>query len=309
MIGSRSEHLASKSAWRRSEARLAWALMLPALGTIALVAVFPIGWTFWESLHLADLRMPWLGRPFVGLANYAEALGDSRFWSALAHTGVFVVATVTIELSAGLLLALALDRLHSGLPRVRTAVLLPWAIPTVVAALVWRFIFESPAGLANAAATAIGASPPTWFADPVLAWVPLILADAWKTTPFVAILLLAGLQTIDRSLLEAAAVDGAGPWQRFTGVTLPLLTPALLVAFLFRTLDAFRVFDVVYVMTGGGPGTATEPIALLTFSTLLQNLRFGYGAALSVIVFLVALWLCARHHSGLQRRRLPRAPR
>jgi ABC-type sugar transport system permease subunit len=288
MIGGRSGHPASTFAWRHSEARLAWALVLPAVGTIALVAVFPIGWTFWESLHLADLRMPWLGRPFVGFANYAEALGDRRFWSALAHTGVFVAATVTIELTAGLLLALALDRLSFGASAVRTAVLLPWAIPTVVAALVWRFIFESPAGLASAAATAIGVLPPTWFADPVMAWVPLVMADAWKTTPFVAILLLAGLQTIDRSLLEAAAVDGAGPRQRFTGVTLPLLTPALLVAFLFRTLDAFRVFDVVYVMTGGGPGTATEPIALFTFTTLLQNLRFGYGSALSVIVFLVA---------------------
>lgn len=287
MIGGRGGHPASTSAWRRSEARLAWTLVLPAVGTIALIAVFPIGWTFWESLHLADLRMPWLGRPFVGLANYAEAVGDRRFWSALAHTGVFVAATVAIELTAGLVLALMLDRLSFGASAVRTAVLLPWAIPTVVAALVWRFIFESPAGLASTGVAAIGALPPTWLADPVWAWVPLVLADAWKTTPFVAILLLAGLQTIDRSLLEAAAVDGAGPWQRFTGITLPLLTPALLVAFLFRSLDAFRVFDVVYVMTGGGPGTATEPIALFTFTTLLQNLRFGYGAALSVIVFLV----------------------
>jgi ABC-type sugar transport system permease subunit len=125
-------------------------------------------------------------------------------------------------------------------------------------------------------------------------------AGARKTTPFVAVLLLAGLQTIDRSLLEAAAVDGAGSWRRFTDVTLPLLRPALLVAFLFRALDAFRVFDVVYVMTGGGPGTATEPIALLTFTTLLQNLRFGYGAALSMIVFLVAggLALATMHVFG-----------
>ncbi len=139
-----------------------------------------------------------------------------------------------------------------------------------------------------------GLTPPTWFADATSAWIPLILADAWKTTPFVALLLLAGLQSIDRSLYEAAEVDGAGPWQRFTDVTLPLLKPALLVALLFRALDAFRVFDVVYVMTGGGPGTATEPIALYTFSTLLQNLRFGYGSALSVIVFAVAFVRRAR---------------
>jgi len=274
--------------WRRDEARLAWALSLPALGTIALVAVFPIGWTVWESLHLHDLRMPWLGRPFVGLDNYAEAVGDDRFWSALGHTGLFVVASVTLELAGGLLLALMLHRVSRGAGLMRTAVLLPWAVPTVVSALVWRFLFDSPAGLVNALIERVGLTPPTWFADAAAAWIPLVLADAWKTTPFVAILLLAGLQNIDPSLFEAAAMDGAGPWRRFTDVTLPLLRPALLVAFLFRTLDAFRVFDVVYVMTGGGPGTATEPLALYTFGTLLQNLRFGYGSALSVIVFVVA---------------------
>jgi multiple sugar transport system permease protein len=276
------------AAWRRDEARLGWALALPALSTIALVAVFPILWTFWESLHLHDLRMPWLGRPFVGAANYVEAFGDPRFRGALAHTGVFVTAAVTLELGAGLLVALALDRVSRGRGVVRMAVLLPWAIPTVVAALIWRFMFESPAGLASAALARLGATPPTWFADPLAAWVPLVLADVWKTTPFVALLLLAGLQNIDKALYEAAEVDGAGRWRQFTEITLPLLRPALLVAFLFRAPDAFRVFDVVYVMTGGGPGTATEPVALYTFTALLQNLRFGFGSALSVIVFVVA---------------------
>jgi ABC-type sugar transport system permease subunit len=275
--------------WRQGEARLAWALALPGLGVIGLVALFPIVWTFWESLHLHDLRMPWLGRPFVGAANYLEALVDPRFWGAVAHTAVFVAATVTLEIAAGLLLALALHRVFRARGLVRTAVLLPWAIPTVVAALIWRFMFESPAGLASATLGRLGVAPPTWFADAIAAWIPLILADVWKTTPFVALLLLAGLQNIDRSVYEAAEVDGAGPWRQFIEVTLPLLKPALMVAWLFRTLDAFRVFDVVYVMTGGGPGTATEPIALYTFTTLLQNLRFGFGSALSVIIFVVAL--------------------
>jgi ABC-type sugar transport system permease subunit len=161
----------------------------------------------------------------------------------------------------------------------------------VVAALVWRFIFESPGGLATAALAEIGVAAPTWFADEFAAWVPLVLADVWKTTPFVALLLLAGLQNIDRSLYEAADVDGAGPWQQFINITLPLLRPALLVAALFRALDAFRVFDVMFVMTGGGPGTATETVAMYTFSTLLQHLRFGYGAALSVIAFVLAFAL------------------
>jgi len=277
--------------WRRHDARLAWAFVSPALGLVAAVAVFPIAWTVWESLHLHDLRMPWLGRPFIGLANYVEAAGDRRLWSAVGHTGLFALLTVSLELTGGLVLALGLDRLRRTAGLVRTAVLLPWALPTVVAALVWRFMFESPSGLATALAARAGFEAPTWFADAVAAWVPLVLADVWKTTPFVAILLLAGLQAIDPALSEAAAVDGAGPWRRFTGITLPLLRPALLVACLFRTLDALRVFDVVYVMTGGGPGTATEPIALYTFSTLLQNLRFGFGAALSVLVFVAAFGL------------------
>ena len=199
--------------------------------------------------------------------------------------------TVALELGAGLVIALMLDRLVMARGIVRTIVILPWAIPTVVAALVWRFIFESPGGLSTAALAEIGVAAPTWFADQLAAWVPLVLADVWKTTPFVALLLLAGLQNIDRSLYEAADVDGAGPWQQFINITLPLLRPALLVAALFRALDAFRVFDVVYVMTGGGPGTATETVAMYTFSTLLQHLRFGYGSALSVIAFALAFAL------------------
>jgi ABC-type sugar transport system permease subunit len=274
--------------WRHDEARLAWALALPALGVIGLVALVPILWTLWESVHLHDLRMPWLGRPFVGAANYVEALSDGRMWSALAHTVMFVAVSVGLELAAGLILALALERGLRARELVRTAILLPWAIPTAVVALIWRFMFESPAGLATAVLAGIGVAPPTWFADATAAWVPLVLADVWKTTPFVALLLLAGLQNIDRSVYEAADVDGAGPWRQLVEITLPLLRPALLVALLFRTLDAFRVFDVVYVMTGGGPGTATEPIALFAFSTLLQHLRFGLGSALSVIIFAVA---------------------
>jgi ABC-type sugar transport system permease subunit len=270
------------------EERLGWALAFPALGLVALIAVFPVLWTFWESLHLDDLRMPWLGRPFIGWDNYVEIATDRRFGGALSRTAIFAVVTVTLELIAGLILALMLDRIVRARGLVRTIVILPWAIPTVVAALVWRFIFESPGGLATVALAQLGVDAPTWFADELAAWLPLILADAWKTTPFVALLLLAGLQNIDRSLYEAADVDGAGQWQQFLDITLPLLKPAILVAAMFRMLDAFRVFDVVYVMTGGGPGTATETVALYTFSSLLQHLRFGYGSALSVITFVLA---------------------
>lgn len=257
--------------------RTAWIFVLPAMAAIAMVAIVPMAWTAWESLHLHDLRMPWLGRPFVGLDNYREAFTDPRFLSACVRTAAFAAVSVAFELALGLLAALAMSRATRGRAAIRLLVLASWAVPTVVAALVWRFMFE---GGAN-----------SWFADPVAAWVPIVLADAWKMTPFVALLLLAGLESIDPALYDAARIDGASDWRQFREITLPLLRPALLVAVLFRALDAFRVFDVIYVMTGGGPGTSTEPISLYTFSVLLQHLRFGYGSALSIVVFLTTFVL------------------
>jgi ABC-type sugar transport system permease subunit len=247
----------------------------------------------WESVHLHDLRMPWLGRPFVGADNYVAAVGDPRFWSALGHTAFFAAVSVGLELVLGLGLALAMNRAYRGRGLVRAAILVPWAIPTVVAGLVWRFMFEGESGIVNAVLVRAGllAEPLVWFIQAGTAWVPVILADVWKTTPFVALLLLAGLQNIDASLYEAARIDGASAWRQFRHVTLPLLKPAILVALIFRTLDAFRIFDLIYALTGGGPGTSTEPISLYTFNVLLQTLRFGYGSALSVIVFAITFAL------------------
>ena len=282
---------------RAREAWAAWAMCLPALGSIAAIAFLPLAWAGWESLHRHDLRMPWLGRPFAGLGNYAEALSDARFLAALGHTAGFAAVSVVLELGLGLLLALALDGARRGLAR--TAALLPWAMPTVVAALVWRFLFDGPTSAANEMVRALGLSdaPIVWLAEPWLAWVPIVLADVWKTTPFVALLLLAALQNVPAELVEAARCDGANAWQRFWHVRFPALRPALLVALIFRVLDAFRIFDLVYVLTGGGPGTATEPVALYAFTVLLGELRFGYGSALSMTIFLATFalaWLYVR---------------
>jgi len=282
---------------RVRESRLAWALCAPALAVVLCMAIFPLAWTFWQSLLRNDLRLAREGARFVGVANYAEALTEPRFWEALAHTAGFTAVSVAIELALGLALALLLHRGSRGRGAARAAALVPWALPTVVAALVWRFLFEGRGSAANALLVLGGGEPVAWLADSALAWVPIVLADVWKTTPFVALLLLAGLQNIDPALVDAARVDGASAWQRLRFVTLPLLRPALVVALLFRGLDAFRVFDLVYALTAGGPGTATEPIALYTFTSLLRNLRFGYGSALSVIVFLVTFafaWLYVR---------------
>ena len=256
------------------DARNALLFASPALAAIALVALVPIGWTLWESLHLHDLRMPWRGRPFVGLDHYVEIAHDGRFRGALAHTLFFTASAVSLEMVLGMALALLLNQQMRGRAALRVVALLPWAIPTVVVALVWRFIFET--------------QTPAWFISPRAAWVPIVAADVWRMTPFVAILLLAGLQQIDVSLYEAARMDGASGWRQFWEITFPLLRQTLAVAVLFRALDAFRVFDLVFVMTGGGPGTATEPLSMYAFTSLLRNLRFGFGSAVSVVVFAAA---------------------
>jgi multiple sugar transport system permease protein len=251
-------------------------LVGPALAFILIGSLVPIAATVWEALHGHDLRLPWLGRPFIGFDHFIEAAGDPRFRAALMHTVAFATVTVPLEIGLGLGLALVMQTARRGRGAVRVVALLPWAIPTVVAALVVRFMFE---GLIS---PSFG-----WLVRPLAAWVPIGVADVWKTTPFVAILLLAGLQTIDPALHEAASIDGAGPGRRFLTITLPLLVPTLVVAAAFRTLDALRLFDTVYVITAGGPGTATEPLSMYAFIALMQRLRFGYGSALSVTVFLL----------------------
>jgi ABC-type sugar transport system permease subunit len=272
--------------------RAAWLFMMPALVIVSVVAVVPLAWTTWESFHLHDLRMPWLGRPFVGLANYREALAAPRFLEAAAHTLMFVGLTVSLELVCGMALALALNRAMPGRGVLRAGAILPWALPTVVVALLWRFAFEGPQDAASLGLMRLGIveAPVFWFAEAAMAWVPIVTADVWRMTPFVALLLLASLQQIDPALYEAARMDGAGRWTQFRAITLPLLVPALLVAALFRALDAVRVFDLVFVLTAGGPGTATEPLSLLAFTALMRHLRFGYGSAVSMIMFIAAFF-------------------
>jgi ABC-type sugar transport system permease subunit len=292
MAESRPPRARGRWSAERSERQLALLMCAPALLAIGAVALAPLAYTFWESLHLHDLRMPWRGRPFIGLANYTEALADRRFWQALAHTAGFAAVSVSLELLLGLALALLLHGSFAGRALARTIALLPWAMPAVVAALVWRFLFE-PGGAADALLLSTGAveRAPAWLSDAQLAWLPIVLADVWKTTPFVALLLLAGLSAVDPALYEAARIDGAGALAAFRHVTLPALQPALVVAAIFRSVDALRVFDLIFVLTAGGPGTATEPLAMYSFTALLRNLRFGYGAALAVIAFLITLVL------------------
>jgi ABC-type sugar transport system permease subunit len=258
-----------------TDSRLARLFVAPVIVIVAATAIVPIASTVWAALHQRDLRLPWLGQPFIGLGNFIEAVGDRRFIEAVVHTLVFTAITVPIELTLGLAVAIVMQHVQRGRAIVRASALLPWAIPTVVAALVWRLVFDNTTAVTGF----------EWFSSPRAAWVPIIAADVWKTTPFVAVLLLAGLQTIDPDIYDSARLDGASSRRQLFTITLPLLAPTMIVAAAFRTLDALRIFDLPYVMTGGGPGTATEPLSLYAFIALMERLRFGYGSALSISVF------------------------
>lgn len=268
----------------RSERRLAWMLCAPAVIAMLLVTAYPIGYAIVLSLQEVDLRFPDEGG-FVGLDNYAAVLGSDLWWQGLFNTLFITVVSVAIELVLGMILALVMYRVIFGRALVRTSVLIPYGIVTVVAAFAWFFAFDPASGFVNQ--LPFVAEDKAWFGDRWSAMGVIIAAEVWKTTPFIALLLLAGLTTIDEGLYEAAKVDGANAWQRFWRITLPLMKPAILVALLFRTLDAFRVFDSIFVMTGGGQDT--ESVSIIGYNQLISRVNLGLGSAVSVLIFVLVL--------------------
>jgi multiple sugar transport system permease protein len=268
-----------------SEKRLAFWMVSPSMVLIAIVAAYPILYAIWMSLHEYSVRQAGLSRwagPF-GLRNYSTALGNSEFWSAMVTTLVFTVSSVFLELIIGLAMALAMHAAFRGQGLLRTVVLVPWALLTVVTGIMWRTIFESPQGFVN---NLIGGDT-VWLGSEPQALIVIIIADVWKTAPFMALLILAGLQVIPGDIYEAAKVDGATAWQRFRKITLPLLTPAILVALIFRTLDALRIFDLPYVLTKGANGTTT--LSLIAQETFATNRIYGLGAAYSILTFITVM--------------------
>jgi multiple sugar transport system permease protein len=255
--------------------------IMPALALLFFVTVYPVLYVIYLSLR-RELLIFHISR-FVGLDNYLFLLQDDRFWNALRNTVYFTVVSVSLELLIGLSIAILLNRPSRLKGIVRAVVLIPWAIPTVVSARMWEWIFNSDFGVLN---YILGAKI-NWLGDPFWAMHAAILTDVWKTTPFVVILLTAGLQVIPGELYQAAKTDGAGNWAIFRRITFPLLMPVILVVLIFRTLDAFRVFDVIYVLTGGGPANTTETLSIYAYKVLFQTLQFGYGSALSVVIFLL----------------------
>jgi multiple sugar transport system permease protein len=265
-----------------SEERLGWLLCSPAVLAMLLVTAYPILYALWLSLFQYDLRFP-DRRAFVGWDNYASVLTSEVWWQSLWSTLIITIGSVTMELVLGMALALLMHRAIFLRRTVRAAVLVPYGIITVVAALAWKFAFDPVTGFVN---PLLGVER-AWLTERWSAFLVIILTEVWKTTPFMALLLLAGLTLVPSDLLQAARVDGASAWQRFTRVTLPLMKPAILVALLFRTLDAFRIFDTVFVQTRGAQGT--ETVSVVGYHALITRLNLGLGSAVAVLIFLCVI--------------------
>lgn len=267
---------------RPAEQRLAFVLVAPAATLMLAVTAYPIGYAFWLSLQHNNLATPKDTR-FIGLGNYQTVLTDRYWWTALAVTVAITVVSVTVEFVLGLALALVMHHTLIGRGLVRTAVLVPYGIVTVVASYSWYYAWTPGTGyLANLLPH--GSPFPQ---APLTQQIPslgiVILAEVWKTTPFMSLLLLAGLALVPQDLLKAAQVDGAGPWRRLTRIVLPIIKPAVVVALLFRTLDAFRIFDNIYVLTEGANGTGS--VSMLGYDNLFQGFDVGLGSAISVLIF------------------------
>jgi multiple sugar transport system permease protein len=279
---------------RAQEQRTGWILMAPAIVVLLVVFAYPIARSFWLGFFAQNLGTE-LQPVFIGLNNYVRILGDQHFWQTFWITLRFTVLSVALELILGLGIALVLNRAFQGRGAVRTIAILPWALPTALIALGWTWIFNDQYGIANDILLRLGLIETgiNWLGEPFTATVALIVADVWKTTPFISILLLAGLQSIPQDLYEAYAIEGASPWQSFWQITLPLLIPQIVIAVLFRFAQAFGIFDLMQVMTGGGPGGATEVVALYIYANAMRYLDFGYASALIVVTFVLLVAVIA----------------
>jgi multiple sugar transport system permease protein len=279
----------------RAERRAALCFVAPALITLAALTAGPALWVFWLSLRQ---RMPVFGIDhFTGLAHYGFLATDARFWSAARVTVIFTILSVGLELLLGVAVALALCGQRIGRRSALALLLLPWALPGVVTARLFEWLYHPAAGLVN---IVLGARL-NWLGDPSLALPALVLADVWRTMPFVALFCYARLLTIPVAVYEAAAVDGAARIATLRWITLPLLAPVLLVTLLFRTLDALRAFDLMFVLTGGGPAGMTETLTVYAYRSLFQTLRIGFGSAIGVVVFALVMLVAAAYLRVLRR--------
>jgi multiple sugar transport system permease protein len=283
----------SSSEREAADRRLGWYLLSPALLVLGTLTVYPALWVLWLSLQY---RVPVFGiSRWAGLDHFTFLLVDTRFWNAAWVTGLFTVVSVTLEGALGLAVAAALRGQQGGRRTALALLLLAWALPSVVTAKMFEWLYHPAGGLVNflLGGFLLGGRAINWLGDPDLALPSLILADVWRATPFVALLCYARLLTIPPDLYEAARVDGAAGLQAFTRITWPLVRPILLVTLLFRTLDALRAFDIMFVLTGGGPAGSTESLTVYAYRALFQTLQVGFGSAIGVVVFALVMVVAA----------------
>jgi trehalose/maltose transport system permease protein len=269
-----------------NRARTAWLLLAPTIVIVLLVAVYPLVRTIYFSLTDANTLSLEETR-FIGLKNYADLLGNAEWWTSVRNTVAFAVSSVGIELVLGLLIALIINSQFRGRGLIRTAILIPWAIPTVVSSQMWAWMYNDVIGVLNDLLQRLNliSEPIGWLGNPATALPAIVAVDVWKTTPFMALLMLAGLQTIPGDIYEAAKVDGASSIRQFFSITLPLLVPSMLVALIFRTLDALRVFDIVYVMKGSD--LTTISMSVFNRQQLIDFNQLGFGSTVSIAIFLI----------------------
>ncbi len=287
----------------REDRILAIVLILPALLIISVVTIYPLLRSFWISIHKWNLLRPAEGHPFIGLANYSYILNDPPFWDSLRITILFTVGAVVTEICLAIGIALLLNREFRGRWLVRMLALLPWAVPSVVNGIMWKWILNPSYGALNGFLYSLGIIKDyvIWLGSPALALVMVILADVWKETPFIMLLVLAALQTIPKDLYEAARVDGANAWQTFSRITIPLIQPVLFVAIALRTIWALKSFDLIYTLTSGGPSSGTSVIGYYTYLKSFVSLNLGRGAAVAYIMTAIVFVLIIIYQRMLYR--------
>ncbi len=261
----------------------------PAVVLLLAITVMPLFYLVYNSLTAWDLRRAYLGQTFIGITNYIAMPGDSLLRDSIRVTVLATIGVVVVELTLGLLLALLFHREFFGKRVVRSLFLLPLITTPIIVGLTWRMLFNSDFGMIDYFIRLVGLTPPIWLADPGLALPSIILAETWQITPFVTLMFVAGLQAIPQEPYEAAKVDGASAWQRFVYITIPLLRPVIFLALIFRATDAVRMFDLIYVMTAGGPANATQTLNMYTFKVGFSFLNMGYGSALATVLMLVCI--------------------
>jgi multiple sugar transport system permease protein len=276
-----------------------WLFLVPSFGLMAVVLLWPLGYAAYLSTF--DYYLGSKEVHFVGLANYVQLLSEARLWHSLWTTIVIAMGSVAVEFALGFALALALYRLTFSVRAFTILLFLPHIITPVVATLFLKWIFTSNWGLIDATLATFDINPPDWLGDPVWAKVCVILADAWIFTPFVMLVLYAALQTLDQSQIEAAKIDGAGGWRIVRHIVLPSLVPVIIFTVSIRLMDVFRFFDTIYVLTGGGPGTATETVTMYTYQLGFQLLQVGKASALGIITLVIVAAIIATFSSILQR--------